>query len=59
VPKAFQIEVEILFAMFEAWILFGNLPDILDIWCENKGNNVCRDTGDTLDMVGLKKDRAC
>jgi len=48
----------VLFATISVLPFSQNSPHIPDIWCENKENNVCRDTEGTLCKVCLKKDTA-
>ena len=44
--RALRIEVEVLSARNDRSIFSPDLPDILCIWIENKGNNAGRDTED-------------
>lgn len=53
--KAFQTLGWVLFATISVLPFSQDSPHIPDTWCENKGNNVCRDTEGTLDMACLKK----
>jgi hypothetical protein len=47
---AFQIEAEILSAMFEVFGFFRNLLDALDTWHENTNNSAGHDTSDIPDI---------